>query len=85
MTLPDVQMHLHALVNSSTRTVRSNWICMPYNFRTYLASALRYSSTTHAVDHSSRDWYGLRASGSDTLYRIAGLAGTISKRTHVRV
>ncbi|KAH9030453.1 hypothetical protein EDB84DRAFT_1439097 [Lactarius hengduanensis] len=45
MTLSDVQTHLHALVNSCW-AVCSNQIYMAYNFRTYVASALRYSSTT---------------------------------------
>ncbi|KAH9010512.1 hypothetical protein EDB85DRAFT_2050184, partial [Lactarius pseudohatsudake] len=55
---PGNHQHADAFINSSTMTVRSNWICKPYNFRTYLASALRCSSTTRAVDRSSRDWYG---------------------------
>ncbi|KAH9055871.1 hypothetical protein EDB83DRAFT_2552642 [Lactarius deliciosus] len=63
MTLPDMQTHPHAFINSSTMTVRLNRICKPYSFRTYLASALQCSSTTRAVDRSSRDWYGLSASG----------------------
>ncbi|KAH8984874.1 hypothetical protein EDB86DRAFT_3084108 [Lactarius hatsudake] len=57
---------------------------MPYNFRTYVASALRYSSTTRAVDLSIRDRHGLPASGSAAVSRITALADTISKRTHVR-
>ncbi|KAH8984877.1 hypothetical protein EDB86DRAFT_3084111 [Lactarius hatsudake] len=55
MTLPDMQTHLCAFINSSTMTVRSNRICNPSNFRTYLTSALRYSSTTRALGHPMQD------------------------------
>ncbi|KAI9450826.1 hypothetical protein BJY52DRAFT_156805 [Lactarius psammicola] len=37
---------------------------MRFILRTQAASTLRYSSTTRAEDLSSRDWHGLRASGS---------------------
>ncbi|KAI9432772.1 hypothetical protein H4582DRAFT_1091664 [Lactarius indigo] len=67
MTLPDVQMHLRTLINTST-------ILLGRSFESDLHALQlahpRYIGT--ATPSRYRDWYGLH---SDALCRISGLVG----------